>query len=93
MLALGVIMLVVSLLPGQENVKSPTRELAPITILVRASKEKGRAGQIGGLEIVMQSRGDLLIACIVLANKAKLISRNLKDFQKAPGLQVENWAE
>src|SRR5579863_4281505 len=34
-------------------------------------------------------RGDLLIAAITLANRATLVSRNLKDFRQVPGLQVE----
>jgi tRNA(fMet)-specific endonuclease VapC len=38
-------------------------------------------------------RADLLIASIVLANQATLVSRNLKDFQQVPGLRVENWAD
>ncbi len=38
-------------------------------------------------------RGDLLIACIVLANKATLVTRNRKDFAKVPGLRFENWAD
>jgi len=38
-------------------------------------------------------RADLLIAAIALANRATLVSRNLRDFQKVPGLHVENWAD
>ena len=38
-------------------------------------------------------RGDLLIAAITLANKATLVTHNLKDFRKVPGLRVENWAD
>lgn len=38
-------------------------------------------------------RGDLLIAAITLANKATLVTRNLKHFRRVPGLQVENWAD
>jgi tRNA(fMet)-specific endonuclease VapC len=38
-------------------------------------------------------RADLLIAAITLANRATLVSRNLKDFRQVPGLQVENWAD
>jgi len=38
-------------------------------------------------------RGDLLIAAITLASRAKLATRNLKDFMRVPGLQAENWAD
>lgn len=38
-------------------------------------------------------RADLLIAAITLANKATLVSRNLKHFRQVPGLPVENWAD
>jgi len=35
---------------------------------------------------------DLKIASIALAHNATLLSRNLKDFSKVPGLQVEDWS-
>jgi predicted nucleic acid-binding protein len=38
-------------------------------------------------------RGDLLIACIALANNALLVTRNVKDFKEVAGLRVENWAD
>lgn len=34
---------------------------------------------------------DLKIAAIALANEAVLISRNLKDFARIPGLRIEDW--
>ena len=34
---------------------------------------------------------DLKIASIALARNATLLSRNLTDFRKVPGLQVEDW--
>lgn len=37
-------------------------------------------------------RADLLIASVVLANRAVLVTRNLKHFRQIPGLKVENWA-
>lgn len=37
--------------------------------------------------------GDRLHAAIALAQKATLVTRNLKDFKHVPGLVVENWAD
>jgi tRNA(fMet)-specific endonuclease VapC len=37
-------------------------------------------------------RADLVIASIVLATHAVLVTRNVKHFRVAPGLHVENWA-
>ena len=34
---------------------------------------------------------DLKIASIALANDATLITRNLRDFRKVPGLRAEDW--
>jgi tRNA(fMet)-specific endonuclease VapC len=36
-------------------------------------------------------RPDLLIACIALANKATLVTRNTKDFAGIANLKLENW--
>ena len=36
---------------------------------------------------------DMKIASICLAHDALLLSRNLADFQKVPGLRVENWLD
>lgn len=34
---------------------------------------------------------DLKIACIAIANNATLLSRNLRDYQRVPGLRVVDW--
>lgn len=36
---------------------------------------------------------DLKIAAISLSHDALLLSRNMRDFQKVPGLRVENWLD
>ncbi len=36
---------------------------------------------------------DLKIAAICLAHDVLLLSRNLLDFEKVPGLKVENWLD
>jgi tRNA(fMet)-specific endonuclease VapC len=36
---------------------------------------------------------DLKIACIAIAERALLLSANRRDFEKVPGLRVENWLE
>ncbi len=38
-------------------------------------------------------RADLLIASITLANRATLVTRNLRHFKQIPGLRVENWVD
>ena len=38
-------------------------------------------------------RSDMLIASIALANRATLVTRNLRDFRRIPGLMLENWAD
>jgi tRNA(fMet)-specific endonuclease VapC len=36
---------------------------------------------------------DLKIACIAVANTALFLTANRRDFQKVPGLRIENWLE
>lgn len=36
---------------------------------------------------------DLKIASIAISHDAMLLSRNLRDFRKVPGLNVENWLD
>ena len=38
-------------------------------------------------------RSDLLIACIALAQRATVVTRNVKHFRLIPDLHVENWLD
>ncbi len=78
-----------SLLDGTLRALAKVETLLPIDVLAAAEfdglRQHKKLRKIG--------RGDLLIAAITLANRATLVSRNLKDFRLVPGLQVENWAD
>lgn len=64
-------------------------EILPINASVAAEFERLLSNK--GLRRL--GRGDLLIAATTLANRATLVTRNLKDFRKVPGLLLENWAD
>jgi predicted nucleic acid-binding protein len=40
-----------------------------------------------------KDRSDMMIASIVLANDALLVTRNVGDYQGIASLRVENWAD
>jgi tRNA(fMet)-specific endonuclease VapC len=82
------------LLRGQQRLDQAEHDLRPFPVLPitdAVTIEFDRLRQNKKLKKI--GRGDLLIAGIVLANRATLVSRNLKDFRQVPGLQVENWAD
>lgn len=57
--------------------------------------DRGAARAAGALHSKIQSNNigesDLLIAAIALANKQTLLTRNVKHFERVPGLKVESW--
>lgn len=71
-----------------EHAPRPFR-LLPITEAVAREfdrlRQDKKAKKIG--------RADLLIASITLANRATLVTRNLKDFGQVNGLSLENWVD
>lgn len=84
----------VELQRGQERLDLADQDLAAFRVLPvdsAAAAEFDRLRQNRKLKKL--GRGDLLIASIVLAHRATLVTRNLKDFRQIPGLHVENWAD
>jgi tRNA(fMet)-specific endonuclease VapC len=57
----------------------------------RAAEQFERLQTVSKLRKI--GRGDLLIASIVLANQAILVTRNLRHFRQFPGLTVVNWVD
>ena len=49
-------------------------------------------GSLLSMKLGKLRRKDLLIASIVLGHNYVLVTRNLKDFQRVPGLKVEDWS-
>lgn len=79
---------------GQQRLDQAERDLAafrvlPVTAAVATEFDQLRENK----KLKKIGRADLLIACIALANRATLVTRNLKHFGQVPGLQIENWAD
>jgi tRNA(fMet)-specific endonuclease VapC len=83
-----------SLLKAQEllfRTETLLSELLIIPIDRSASIEFDRLRDISKFRKI--GRADLLIASITLANRATLVTRNLRHFKQIPGLKVENWVD
>jgi tRNA(fMet)-specific endonuclease VapC len=64
-------------------------EIIPLSVAAAAEFDRLRQSK----KLKKLGRGDLLIASITLADRATLVTRNVRDFRQIPGLQVENWAD
>jgi tRNA(fMet)-specific endonuclease VapC len=51
-----------------------------------------RYAQLAALKLQVRKM-DLRIAAITLENACTLVTRNLRDFQRVPGLVIEDWAQ
>jgi tRNA(fMet)-specific endonuclease VapC len=79
---------------SQQRLDQAERHLAPFRVLpidATAAAEFDRLRENKKLKRI--GRADLVIACIVLAHRSVLITRNVKHFRQVPGLLVENWAD
>ena len=79
---------------AQQRLVATERGLAQFVVLpidagsaahIDELRKQGKLKKIG--------RVDLLIASIVLAHNATLVTCNLRHFRQVPGLNVENWAD
>jgi tRNA(fMet)-specific endonuclease VapC len=83
-----------SLLKAQEllfRTETLLNELLIILIDRSTSIEFDRLRDISKFRKI--GRADLLIASITLANRATLVTRNLRHFKQIPGLKLENWVD
>ena len=83
-----------SLLKAQEllfRTEELLAELLIIPISQKAADEFERLRAVSKLRKI--GRADLLIASISLANRATLVTRNIKHFKQIPGVRVVNWVD
>ena len=66
-------------------------QITTIPITQEAATEFGRLQASPKLRKI--GRADLLIASISLANRATLVTRNVRHFRQIPGLMVVNWVD
>ena len=66
-------------------------QLATVSFDDRAVAEFDRLREDRKLRRI--GRADLLIAAIALANRATLVTRNLRHFRPIAGLTLDNWAD
>jgi tRNA(fMet)-specific endonuclease VapC len=83
-----------ALLRARQRLLQTEAVLSRLTILpIDAAAAMEFERLIGTKGLRRLGRGDLLIASIALARKATVVTRNLKDYQKVPGLKLENWVD
>src|SRR5438128_2079354 len=82
------------LLLAQERLGQSENHLRQVPILPINSVAAAQFDQLRqNKKLKKIGRRDMLIAAISLASRATLVTRNLKDFRRVPGLQIENWAD
>ena len=78
------------------NEQALLRFLAPLSILPFGASA---ASEYGEIRAYLQSRGtpigplDMLIASHARAENLILVTNNVREFERVPDLEIENWAE
>lgn len=79
-----------------KNEQALLRFLAPVSILPFGSSA---ASEYGEIRTYLQNRGtpigplDMLIAGHARAEKMILVTNNVREFERVPELEIENWVE
>ena len=79
-----------------KNEQALLRFLAPLTVLPFGA---AAASEYGAIRAFLQSRGtpigplDMLIAAHAKSEKLTVVTNNVREFERVPDLDVENWAE
>ncbi|MGQ0622361.1 MAG: type II toxin-antitoxin system tRNA(fMet)-specific endonuclease VapC [Panacagrimonas sp.] len=89
------------LLTGAEKSQLPAHNKARLTVLVEGMEtlpfDADDAASYGRIRAALERAGqtigplDMLIAAQALTRKLVLVTANLKEFQRVPGLKCENW--
>ena len=75
-----------------QNLTDSVRTLSDLHVITFSEAAIRRYLSLLALKLNIGGR-DLRIAAIALEEKAVVITRNLRDFQRVPGLTCENWAD
>jgi tRNA(fMet)-specific endonuclease VapC len=79
---------------ASQRLEESVSQLSTLPIVpINRAVPKQFAALLANKKLKRIGRGDLLIASIALAEKARLITRNVRDFSLVPGLMCENWAD
>jgi tRNA(fMet)-specific endonuclease VapC len=91
------------LLYGAEKSAQRQRNLAELqrlfTTLPSLPFDDAAAAHYGSTRAVLETAGtpigpnDLMIACIALAQRLILVTHNVAEFSRVPGLRVEDWQQ
>lgn len=88
---------------GAEHSADPERERALVDAFIEAfevvpfdeacAREYGRIRQMLGSKGALIGDRDLMISATALAHRAILVTNNMKEFKRVPGLELESWSE
>ena len=79
-----------------QNEQALLRFLVPLSVLPFGA---GAASEYGAIRTFLQNNGtpieplDMLIAAHAKSEGLVMVTNNVREFERVPGLKIENWAE